>query len=49
MKETVGEMKVKASTVINNRKVCDEMLEAGACRMGTSKGIFIVKDEEPDL
>lgn len=49
MKETVGEMKVKASTGINNRKVCDEMLEAGACRMGTSKGIFIVKDEEPDL
>lgn len=49
MKKTVGEMKVKASTGINNRKVCDEMLEAGACRMGTSKGIFIVKDEEPDL
>lgn len=48
MKETVGEMKVKASTGINNRKVCDEMLAAGACRMGTSKGIFIVKDEEPN-
>lgn len=47
MKETVGEMKVKASTGINNRSVCDEMLKAGACRMGTSKGIFIVKDEEP--
>lgn len=48
MKETVGEMKVKASTGINNRKVCDEMLAAGACRMGTSKGILIVKDEEPN-
>lgn len=46
MKKTVGDMKVKASTGINNRKICDEMLEAGACRMGTSKGIFIVKDEE---
>lgn len=47
MKETVGDMKVKASTGINNRAICDAMLEAGACRMGTSKGIFIVKDEEP--
>jgi len=49
MKETVGDMFVKASTGINNRKTCDEMLDAGACRMGTSKGIYIVKDEEPDL
>ena len=48
MKETVGDsMQVKASTGINNRKICDEMLAAGACRMGTSKGIYIVKDEEP--
>lgn len=47
MKETVGDMKVKASTGINNRKICDEMLAAGACRMGTSKGIYIIKDEEP--
>lgn len=49
MKQTVGDMKVKASTGINNRKVCDEMLAAGACRMGTSKGIYIIKDEEPEL
>lgn len=49
MKEAVGDMRVKASTGINNRKICDEMLAAGACRMGTSKGIFIVKDEEPNL
>ena len=49
MKKTVGDMKVKASTGINNRKICDEMLAAGACRMGTSKGIYIVKDEEPGL
>lgn len=49
MKKTVGDMKVKASTGINNRKICDEMIAAGACRMGTSKGIYIVKDEEPKL
>lgn len=48
MKQTVGDsMQVKASTGINNRQICDEMIEAGAVRMGTSKGIFIVKDELP--
>ena len=47
MKETVGEdMKVKASTGINDREICDAMIAAGACRMGTSKGIYIVKDEK---
>lgn len=46
MKATVGEaMQVKASTGINCRADCDRMLEAGAVRMGTSKGIRIVKDE----
>jgi deoxyribose-phosphate aldolase len=46
MKQTVGEgMKVKASMGINDRRVCDEMLKAGAVRMGTSKGIKIVKGE----
>lgn len=46
MKQTVGEgVKVKASTGINDRRVCDEMLKAGAVRMGTSKGIKIVKGE----
>lgn len=50
MKKTVGDnMCVKASTGINNRKICDQMIKAGAVRMGTSKGIFIVKDEEPKL
>lgn len=49
MKQTVGEMLVKASTGVNNRKICDAMIEAGASRMGTSKGIFIVKDEEPNI
>lgn len=49
MKDTVGEgMQVKASTGINNREICDEMIAAGATRMGTSKGIFIVKDELPE-
>jgi len=46
MKQTVGEgMKVKASTGINDRQACDEMLKAGAVRMGTSKGIKIIKGE----
>ncbi len=47
MKQTVGDsMLVKASTGINNREICDQMLEAGAVRMGTSKGVLIV-DGEP--
>lgn len=46
MKETVGDsMKVKASTGINNREICDAMLAAGAVRMGTSKGPRIVDGE----
>ena len=46
MKRTVGNsMKVKASTGINNREICDQMIAAGAERMGTSKGILIVKGE----
>ena len=48
MKKTVGDgMQVKASTGINNREICDAMIKAGATRMGTSKGIYIVKDELP--
>lgn len=47
MKRTVGgSMMVKASTGINNRSICDEMLNAGAVRMGTSKGIKIIMGEE---
>ncbi len=47
MKRTVGDsMMVKASTGINDRKICDAMLAAGAVRMGTSKGIKIVKGDE---
>lgn len=46
MKQTVGDaVQVKAATGINNREICDQMLAAGATRMGTSKGICIVKDE----
>lgn len=46
MKQTVGDAcKVKASTGINNRSICDEMIDAGAERMGTSKGIIIVEDK----
>ncbi len=48
MKRTVGEgIRVKASTGINDRETTDKMLAAGAVRMGTSKGIFIVKGEKP--
>lgn len=48
MKAVVGNRcKVKASTGINNRKICDEFIKAGAIRMGTSKGIYIVNDQEP--
>lgn len=44
MKSVVGDkMSVKASTGINNRAICDAMIEAGAVRMGTSKGIRIVE------
>ena len=47
MKAVVGSrMSVKASTGINNRAICDAMLEAGAVRMGTSKGIRIVEGTE---
>ena len=50
MKEHIApNMQVKASTGINSRATCDEMIEAGATRMGTSKGIYIVKDELPNL
>lgn len=46
MKKTVGDaMRVKASTGIDNREICDAMLKAGAVRMGTSKGIKIVNGE----
>lgn len=50
MKSVVGDKcQVKASTGVNNRKICDAFIEAGAVRMGTSKGIFIVNDVEPNL
>ena len=46
IRESVSDrIRIKASTGINDRAICDEMLEAGACRMGTSKGIRIVRDE----
>ncbi|NLB79440.1 MAG: deoxyribose-phosphate aldolase, partial [Clostridiaceae bacterium] len=44
MKKTVGEnVLVKASTGINSRADADKMIKAGAVRLGTSKGIAIVK------
>ncbi len=47
MKATVGDRcKIKASTGINNRAICDAFLAAGAVRFGTSKGIRIVEDTE---
>lgn len=47
MRQTVGpDMMVKASTGINNRQICDAMLEAGAVRFGTSKGVLIVEGKD---
>ena len=49
MKRTVGEnIRVKASTGINDRAMCDRMLAAGAVRMGTSKGIIIIEGDARD-
>lgn len=46
MKAAVGDsMQVKASTGINNRAIFEEMVAAGATRMGTSKGSQIVMGE----
>ncbi len=46
MKAAVGaSMQVKASTGINNRAIFEEMVLAGATRMGTSKGIRIVEGD----
>lgn len=43
MRRAVGPgVQVKASTGVNNRRLCDAFLAAGATRMGTSKGIKIV-------
>lgn len=47
MKSVVGdELQIKASTGIVNREICDQMINAGATRMGTSKGIIIVEDKQ---
>jgi deoxyribose-phosphate aldolase len=43
MKRSVlGRAEVKASTGIDDRATCDQMIAAGATRIGTSKGIRIV-------
>lgn len=45
MKAAVGDRcRIKASTGINNRQICDKFLAEGATRFGTSKGIRIVED-----
>ena len=47
MKRTVGDRaEVKASTGINDRRMADELIAAGASRLGTSKGIRIIFDEQ---
>ena len=47
MKSVVGvRCKVKASTGVNNRAICDALLAAGAVRMGTSKGMKIVNGDD---
>ena len=45
MKETVGDnAKVKASGGIKSRTSAEQMIEAGAERLGTSSGIIIIKE-----
>ncbi len=47
MRKTVGpNVQVKASTGVNNRRLCDAFIAAGATRMGTSKGMKIVDGNE---
>lgn len=47
MRQAVGpKVEVKASTGVNNRRLCDEFIAAGATRMGTSKGMKIVDGNE---
>jgi len=44
MRDTVkGKCKIKASTGINDRKTAADLINAGAQRLGTSKGILIVE------
>ena len=44
MKKTVGDKcKIKASTGINDRETFEALLQAGAVRFGTSKGIKIIE------
>lgn len=46
MKRAVGgRLRVKASTGINTRADADRMIQAGAVRLGTSKGIRIVEGD----
>lgn len=47
MKKTVGDkIQVKASTGINTKEICDEMIAAGATRFGTSKGLIITENSK---
>lgn len=47
MKAAVGDhCRIKASTGINNREICDAFLAEGVSRFGTSKGIKIVEGIE---
>ena len=47
VKAAVGDRcRIKASTGINNREICDAFLAEGASRFGTSKGIKIVEGIE---
>lgn len=47
MKRTVGDtLEVKASGGIKNKKDALEMIQAGATRLGTSKGVSIIENKE---
>lgn len=47
IRSVVGDRcRIKASTGIDNRAICDNFLRLGVTRFGTSKGIRIVEDAE---
>ena len=47
MKQTVGDaLEVKASGGIKDREDALNMIEAGATRLGTSKGVSIIENKE---
>ena len=46
IKSVAGNLQIKASGGMSNLKDCLEMLKAGATRIGTSKAVFIYKENQ---